>query len=163
MGKHEASVPEDTSGLVDIRATNIDELRSEAIGLFEEHWEELATDKGAMKLVPHWKQYYELEERDAIVALAAWMGDQMVGYSLSMVFRHLHYSELWCLQNDILFVKREYRRGGLGLKLIEATEEVARKLECGMILWHSKLDTTLGVLLEKRGYRIQDIIQSKML
>ncbi len=164
-GSAAGMAPDDTSGLIEIRPSNIGEMRemSERQELFEEHYQELATDKGLMRLSPNWKRYYALEEQDMVSVIAAWLGDEMVGYSVNLTFHHMHYADLKVMQNDVLFVTKDHRHTGAGLKLIEATEEMGRAMECGMVLFHSKLDTSLGLILEARGYQVQDVIQSKAL
>ena len=157
------TAPDDTSELFTLGPATINQMRDQSLSLLDEHYDELATDKDVMRLSPNWKKYYELEERDMIAGLGAWLGSEMVGYSMNLVFQHLHYQDLKVLQNDVLFVAKNHRDGGVGLKLIEATEELGRVHECDMILWHSKVGTALGVILERRGYKVQDVIQSKAL
>ena len=163
MGKPETEVPSGTADLVLVTNSNIDEMRKFADQLFEAHYEEIALHKGSMKLDPNWHRYYVLEEQDAVVCLAAWLGEEMVGYSVSILYEHMHYKDVLVMHNDVLFVKKEHRRGGLGIKLIEATEEMAKARECHVVLFHSKVDTPLGLILEARGYGVQDVMQSKVL
>jgi GNAT superfamily N-acetyltransferase len=152
-----------TQQVADIWTSDVDEMRRCAGQLFEDHWQEIALNKGVMTLSPNWKSYYELEERGQLVALAAWFGDELVGYSVSFVFPHSHYSQVSVMQNDVLFVDKAHRKGGLGLRLIAETENIAAERGCQVVLFHSKKDTTLGKILDRRGYGIQDIIHSKVI
>jgi GNAT superfamily N-acetyltransferase len=176
--------PDDTSDIFQITNSDINEMRELGDKLFEDHYQEVALNKKAMALDINWKRYYALEEQDAICCLAAWLGNELVGYSVNVIYQAMHYQQIKVLHNDVLFVAKQERQTGLGVKLIEATETAARYLECDVLLFHSKpgsdledyfgtkivvdgriqkLLTTLGRLLGVKGYRVQDIMHSKLL
>ncbi len=178
------TAPDDTSELFKITNSDINEMRSVADRMFVDHYQEIALNKGVMKLDINWHRYYALEEQDAVVCLAAWLGSEMVGYSVNVVYQHMHYQQVTVIHNDVLFVAKEHRGGGLGASLVEATETAGRYLECQVLLFHSKpgedleqvldmklkvdgmvkrLLTALGRLLGIRGYKVQDIMHSKLL
>ena len=183
-GSAAGMAPDDTSDLFKITNSDINEMRELADTLFVDHYEEIALNKKAMALDINWHRYYALEEQDAVVCLAAWLGNEIVGYSVNVVYQHMHYQQIKVLHNDVLFVAKQERRSGLGVKLVEATETAARYLECDVLLFHSKpgsdletyfgtkiivdgriqkLITTLGRLLGIKGYKVQDIMHSKLL
>ncbi len=177
---------QEKAGKVEVRPSNVNELRTigQESDLLKDHWQEIASNKELMVLNPNWVRYYELEERDQFAMLAAWDGEVMVGYSVNFVFQHLHYSALTVMSNDIFYVDRDYRAGGLGVRLLNETEKLAREMECGILLFHSKPGSDLaevlgakltvlgklkrllspfGRLLGHRGYGVEDIIHSKVL
>ena len=45
-----------------------------------------------------------------------------IGYSINFVSNHLLYADLKYCQNDLLFIKKEFRGGRVGLKFMKATE-----------------------------------------
>lgn len=155
--------PDDLREILEIRTSDVDEMRTHSEPLYRAHWDEIAINKGVMRLSPNWVSYYELEERDRLVILTAWAADQMIGYSISIEYQHLHYSGLTVFQNDVIFVLKEWRRTGVGRSLIEETENIARERGCHMMLFHSKADTALEAIMDARGYGVQDIIHSKVL
>ena len=178
------TVPDDISEVFDIRLSDINEMRGMAETMFEDHYQEIALHKSSMELDINWKRYYALEVQDAVVCLAAWLGCEMVGYSVNVIYQHMHYRNVRVCHNDVLYVAPEQRGGGLGVKLIEATESKARARDCHVILFHSKpgvdldeivttklrvdgtvvkLLTGLGRLLGIKGYQIQDIMHSRLL
>ena len=183
-GSAKGAAPDDCSDLIQITNSEINEMRELAEVMFENHYQEVALDKKVMKLDINWKRYYALEEQDAVCCLAAWLGNEMVGYSVNVIYQHMHYQDVKVIHNDVLFVAREHRGGGLGVKLIEATEIAGRYLECDVLLFHSKpgpdleqilaiklnvdgvlkrMLTALGRLLGVKGYKVQDIMHSKLL
>lgn len=131
--------------------------------LFREHYDEIALNKNVMKLLPNWEKYYELEKAGMILCIGAFLGEECIGYSINFFTNHMHYKELFYMQNDLLFVAEEHRKTRLGLDLIRATEKLAHAKGADLMLWHAKENTTLCSLMPRLGYKIQDIIYSKVL
>lgn len=140
---------------------------SEQIGqvgeLLREHWLELAKNKHLMVLKPDAEKYAQLERAGIVLALGAFDGDVMVGYSVSFVSQHLHYADLRYVHNDVLFIAKSHRHGRTGYRLIQATEQLAKARGAQMLVWHAKQDTPLDSLLPRLGYGVQDILYSKEL
>jgi predicted GNAT superfamily acetyltransferase len=132
-------------------------------GLLEAHWHESARNKHLMVLKPDVPRYQALEAAGALLSLVAYVDEAIVGYSVNIVSPHLHYADLLCAHNDVLFVAKEYRESPLGLKLIRDTERAAKARGVHLMLWHAKEDTTLASILPKMGCRVQEIIYTKEL
>ena len=142
--------------VVTIRSTSVAEIRERGQALLEEHYLEVATNPDLMRLAPAWEAYSRLQDDGALVALAAVRGDELIGYSIGMVVRHLHY-DLLVYQNDVLFVAAPHRKSRLGRQLIDASEAAAKDRGARAALWHAKPGSALCALLERRS-RVQDII-----
>lgn len=146
----------------DIRLSTIGEFRAAAGPLLLQHWQEIALHKELMVLDPHWERYEALDDAGVLLLLGAWVGDQMVGYSLNFVTEHLHYSGLTYSQNDVLFVAPTHR--GIGKQLIAETERMAKERGAKMQLWHAKEGSTLDRMLKhSEHYGVQDITYSRIL
>lgn len=148
--------------MAEIRRVSVDEMRTRAAALFAEHWAEIATHKHLMQVKPDWARYEELELRGMLLALAAFEGESMLGYSVSLMVRHPHYDMAMAI-NDLLFLAKARRQGSLGLRLIRETEQTARALGAKLLLWPAKERTNLAELCPRLGYRVQDIVFSKEL
>jgi GNAT superfamily N-acetyltransferase len=129
--------------------------------LLAAHREEITTDKALMQLAPDFDRYIAAQAAGHLLVLFAYCGDELVGYSCNIVHKHLHYSELTCSTNDLLFVAPDHRRGGLGLQLIKRTKQRAKELGARMVMWHAKPKTALAELLPRLGCRVQDIVFSE--
>lgn len=153
-----------TSTQVDFRLINFCDLQNSAVAadLFEQHYQEVALDKNLLKLDANWDSYKIMESSGRLMAIGAFSGELLIGYSVNIVMQALHYAKLLFCQNDLLFVAREYRNG-VGRKLIQHTEKLARERGVHLMLWHAKQATTLDRLLPRLGYNVQDIIYSKKL
>jgi GNAT superfamily N-acetyltransferase len=143
-----------TGSAVEIRMSSVDEMRKHGQALFDEHKAEL--EPGFPKLDPNWQGYYELELRHLLQILTAWDEDELVGYSICVLLPHLHYQDVLYAQHDILFVRKGYRRGTLGTRLISETEAAARERGAYCVMMHAKPGTTLEKLLPKLGYQTEE-------
>ena len=147
----------------EIRLCTLDEFKVKADPLFQEHYEEIALRKDLMELKPNWPMYEAIDQSGLLFIHLAMQGDVCIGYSMNLVTNHLHYADLKYSQNDVLFIKKEFRGGRIGLRLMKVTEDHARSLGCKVMLWHAKERTTLAALLPRMKYGVQDIIFSKEL
>jgi GNAT superfamily N-acetyltransferase len=148
---------------VEIRVEPVAEIiEGELWPLLVEHREELTTNKGLMELAPDVERYREAEANGAVLALIARAGSKVVGYSVNFVAPHIHYMRVRMAYNDVLFVDRAHR-ATLGLRLIHATEAAAKEHGVHVMAWHAKPDTHLSTILQRKGYRVQDIVYTREL
>ena len=159
--KSTATVNESRVPKTEIRLCTYDEFKVLGDPLFEEHYEEIARNKQVMKLKPNYQLYEALNSTGWLFIYVAMRDDVCIGYSMNIMMHHLHYADLRIAQNDILFVKKEFRGGRLGLRLLKATEDHASSEGCKLMLWHAKENTALAELLPKLKYGVQEIMYSK--
>ena len=144
-----------------IRPTTVAEIKEHAYDMLEEHRQELATHKHIMKLNPQFDKYLELEALGCLLGLAVEVDKKIVGYSATIIAPNMHYSDLVIASNDLIFLKKEYRKGRIGLALIRTTEKEAKERGAMCMLWHVKPQTAMSNLLERLGYKVQDIMYMK--
>ncbi|WP_343684015.1 GNAT family N-acetyltransferase [Asticcacaulis sp.] len=130
--------------------------------LLEAHRHELTTNPDLMQLEPRRGLYEALDARGVLLSLGLFDGDELVGYSVNIIDHNLHYGSVLVSQNDLLFVHPDYRHGRDGLRLIKATEDAARERGAHMVIWHAKPDTSFDALLPRLGYRVQDVMYSRV-
>lgn len=147
---------------MDIRPISVVEQLPRVSALLREHWAELALNKSLMVLSPNVEVYATLEAAGSIVALGAFDGEELIGYSVNLLTRHLHYSGLLTASNDVLFVRQDHR-GRVGPRLIRKTEKACNAAGAQILLWHAKPGTLLEQLLPRIGYGVQDIVYSRVL
>jgi GNAT superfamily N-acetyltransferase len=126
------------------------------------HYDEVALNKDLMVLSPDKDLYARMQDAGNLHCIGMFDNGTLVGYSLTFVVNHPHYSGLIVGQNDLLFVLQDYRLSGAGRKLVEETETQVAALGAKLMLWHAKKDTALDTMLSK-SYAVQDIIYSKEL
>lgn len=131
--------------------------------LLNENWEAVAKNKNIMLLSPDRDKYLQLSKNNQLICIAAKIDGVLVGYSVNILQHHLHYSDLFYCNNDVIFLCEDLRNTPLGLRLIRQTERVAKAKGAKLMLWHAKENTSLDKLLPKMGCKVQDIIYSKEL
>lgn len=139
------------------------ETFSDLSDVLTEHWEEVAKNKHLMVLKPDVERYLQLQSNGNLLTIIAYVNDKIVGYSCNILGNHLHYADLMCMSNDVLFIAKEYRNTPLGLRLIKRTEEEAKKRGVQLMLWHAKQNSTLDKILPRMKCKVQDIVYSKEL
>ena len=143
----------------------------EMLPLLEEHADELATHRKIMVVKPDMDKYATLETKGMLVSLGLFDdAGKLAGYSVTYLVNNMHYSDLLMAQNDVLFIRKDLRKGRWGVKLIIETEKLCRdrlKAIGGdrpiLMTWHGKPNTAFAELLPKLDYGVQDILFSKVL
>lgn len=148
-----------------IRACTLDEVLELGAPLFSEHYEEVATQhRDIMRLELHELRFRALEQQGMLLLLGAFVDGLLVGYSANVIANHLHYAGLVYAANAALFVAREHRGGGLGGRLIQRTEQLARDAGAQMIMWNAKTSSALDLILRDRdAYSVLDIVYARRL
>lgn len=166
-----------------VRRVSSELLRQQGGELFKAHYDEIARNKRVMQLRPDWQRYLALEEAGTLLCLGAFIGvgtheptcdpDEdcscgaapgvLVGYSVTFIAKHLHYSGLTYAQNDVLFVSQEHRKSRVGLELIYATEQAASAAGARLITWHAKQNTALERVLQHLHYGVHEVVFAKEL
>lgn len=149
--------------MLTIKCEKLKEVLPEIKELLQEHYEELTLNKGRIKLKPVWNQYFDMENTGKFFAIIARMDGVVVGYSGFILDRHLHYEDILVAANDVLFLKKEYRLGMTGIKLLKFSEKFMTDMGANKITWHIKHKNDFRNILYRMGYLDEDIIVGKML
>lgn len=130
--------------------------------LFNEHWEEIALDQDAIKLEPDYTTYATLAVQDALHLVTARSDGLIVGYHLSIIKPHLHYkSSLTCF-TDVFFLKKDYRKGVIGYKLLKFFRDSVKAKGVQKVYMGTKLHLDLGPMLERLGFHPIERIYSQV-
>ena len=137
------------------------QLKEQAAELFTQHFKELSID-GDRGLDIAWPVFEVMAKMGQLHAVGAFIGDALVGYTVSILCpRHLHYDYAY-VQNDVLFVAKEHRDGSVGGRLMAAVRSWGREHGAVEVMWHAKDDTELHRKLDKNGrFRLRDHIYSE--
>lgn len=138
-------------------------IKEELKSLLDKHYEELTLDKDVVKLDPIWSLYGELEEKNQFFLFTVRDEDVLVGYSAFFMKPHIHYKDLMVATNDVIFLKKEYRLGITGIKLLKYSEQKIKELGAKKITWHVKYLNDFRPILHRMGYSDEDVIVGKIL
>ena len=137
----------------------IDEMKE----LYLDHWEEIAGDKDIIKLNPNYELYTQMAKLGFIHLVTVRDEECLVGYHLSLVYPHMHYKDSLTAFTDIFFLKKEYRKGRIGINLFKYMEHSLRAKGVQKIYMGTKLKHDIGNLLERLGYTPIERLYTKIL
>lgn len=131
------------------------------LNLLYSHYREIAHFQD-IELKPDWQRYYKLEELGSIrIYTARNDADELIGYAIYFVGKNAHYRDSLQANQDILFLRKDYR--GAGGRLIKfADAELARE-GVQAVYQHVKAAHNFGPLLERMNYKLVDYIYVKRL
>lgn len=146
--------------LITVKAIVATEYADQMASLFIEHWKENESNLSSSAPVPMIDAYKSLEDSGYLVAFGAFDDDEMIGYCIAFVLPHLHYGFMYG-NHDVLFLRKDYRVGSTGLKLINRVEKKCKEMGAKFMLWHSKPNTTMDSLLIRTGAKLEETVYMK--
>lgn len=138
--------------------TFIEELK----GILPEHYDELCVTKD-FPLVPDYEAYGRLYMAGMLRCITVREDGNLIGYAIFTVNPHLHYKTCKTAFEDIYFLKKEYRKGRLGIRLFQFAEDVLKQEGVNRVVMHTKIHLDNSRLFEYLGYKWTDKIYTKIL
>lgn len=143
---------------------------SELVPLFALHDKELTLAPNIAPCAPRWEEYIAAEGAGVFHLITVRDDDRLVGYIMYFVRLHLHHATSLVGIVDIYWLHPNYRRGFVGLYLIDAMEQSMRQLKAKMVYLGYRASGTrnaklrgLGRVLKRKGYKAVDVIAYKVL
>lgn len=130
--------------------------------IFPEHYEELCVTKD-YQWEPNYEAYQQLASAGLLRTITCRANGELIGYIVFYITPHLHYKSCITATEDVYFVKKEYRRGRVGIKLFQYAEQVLKDRGVNRIVMHTKVHLDNSRLFEYLGYHQTDKIFTKML
>ena len=134
---------------IDIRRIDPFEYWDEISALGRRHALELATSDAWQHIDPKRAAYEAVSAAGLLHVLGAFDRKTLVGYSVSVRVDHPHLA-VTTLTNDLLYLDEDYRNGSAGLRLMRATEQIARDLGVNAMIWCAVAGSTLDDILMRR-------------
>jgi GNAT superfamily N-acetyltransferase len=131
--------------------------------LLIDHYEELTLNKSIVKLNPDWEEYNKLEQANKFILITVRLDSALIGYIAFFIKPHIHYKDLVVASNDVLYLKKEYRLGMTGVRMLKYAEQTVKELGANKITWHVKHSSDFRPILHRMGYFDEDIIVGKIL
>jgi GNAT superfamily N-acetyltransferase len=130
--------------------------------LYPAHYEELSVTK-EFPLDPDYEAYERLAKAKMLRFITCRIDGEPVGYIVFIIQPHLHYRTCLTAFEDIYFIKKEYRRGRIGIKLFQYAEKVLKERGVNRIIYGTKLHLDNSRLFEYLGYKQTDKVFTKLL
>ncbi len=129
------------------------QVESEIRELVDAHWKELAMFKDRIPLDIDWDHYRACEDRGILQVTTAREGPDLVGYWISVVNIHPHYKSTKFAFQDSYFLLPKYRKGNVGIGLLEAMQRNVREMGAQAIIGSDKEHLTMSALFGWCGYK----------
>lgn len=140
----------------------VGEVIEDIQALIVPHYDEVARYQDKVDLDPIYTKYYDLEEKGFLCIITARDKFQnLVGYTIYMMQEHMHYSNHVVANNDLSYMKPEYRHKGLASEMYTKAEEVLKQLGCHQILIGMKTNSTFKGTMEGLGFEPFELLMSK--
>lgn len=90
---------------------------------------------------------------------------ELIGYEVCLVGPNLHYQDSIQAKQDVLYLAPEWRKGRLGLRLVDYADGMLRNEGTQVNYQHvkAKAGQNFGPALERMGYELVDLIYAKRL
>jgi len=126
--------------------------------LLSANWAETGFD---FPFAPDVGMYQRLFDAGIVFAVAAFSGQEIVGYCTVCVTPHAHNPSILVAANDALFVAPARRNSLVAGRLIHAAEAEAKRRGASRFSWHCRAGTPLAEVLERHGYSPIDTVVMK--
>jgi GNAT superfamily N-acetyltransferase len=131
-------------------------------GVLPEHYDELCVTKD-FPLMPDYEAYGRLHVAGMLRCITVREDNELIGYALFIVHPHLHYKSCITAFEDIYFLKKEHRKGRVGIRLFQFVEDVLKREGVHRIIMHTKIHMDNTRLFEYLGYKLTDKLFTKIL
>jgi len=143
-----------------VEELTIEQLRSLSAEMLPRHYAEVNRPAPAID----WESFERLELAGMTIALGAYVGDELVGYSLSFApLNHLHYSGERFVHCDLFYVEKSWRGRQPGFpdtignmlraEMLRAADRFDAKL-----CWRAKPGSPMAFWLERHGCSMEEIV-----
>lgn len=122
------------------------------------HWAEVGLD---FEFDPDIDVYARMAELGMLFAVAAFDGENIVGYCTVTVMAHPHNKRVIFGSNDALFVHPDYRAGLVSGRIILTAQAEAKRRGATKFMWHCRAGTPLATMFERHGYEPVDMVVMK--
>jgi len=130
----------------------------EIVPLLHDHYVEIATYRD-IPLAVDTEVYEQINTSGNLRLYTARVDGELIGYACFMLKHNPHYSTSLQAVADVVFIAEAYRRGRLGLKLLQYSDDELTRDGAQVVYHHVKLvHPALGKLLEHIGYEAIETI-----
>jgi hypothetical protein len=120
--------------------------------LLKLHWEELANNKDIKALDPDYATYLCLNEINVVRVFTVRIDTKLVGYSIWIVNKHLHYKTWVYAVADVYWLHPDQRKTGVSYDFFFKTEDWLKSLGVKAIVVQDKLNHSHTSFFNRLGY-----------
>jgi GNAT superfamily N-acetyltransferase len=128
--------------------------------IYPQHYQELTVSRN-FPLMPDYERYANLAKSGILKLLTVRNDAELIGYTIMLVSTALHYKTCVVAHEDLYFVKPEYRKGRVGIKMFKFVEDEMKKIGVDRIVMGTKVYADNSKLFEYLGYRFYEKLYTK--
>jgi GNAT superfamily N-acetyltransferase len=126
------------------------------------HWDELELNKDKVFLKPDVDKYLALQQAGCLYNIVVYKDELIIGYSIILLFSHIHHADHQYANVDVVYVHPEYRHSTIGARLLVITEQLAKDNGASVIMHHAKPYVPMIIKpLEKLNYQLYELVYGK--
>lgn len=123
-------------------------------------WDEVDHRRKTSILDVDFSRYLQLDAAGIHYAVVAFDGNELIGYNSMLIAESPHNREMTAT-TDTIFIKKEYRKGGLGTQMIKIAEEEAKKRGATNIMVTFKNSDSHPEIVKELGFFSYETIYAK--
>lgn len=135
----------------------------ELIPFTKPHWEELGLDHADVPVDIGFEAYAEHERAGRLHLITVRDYGTLIGYITAIITPMLHYNGTLHAITDLYYLKPDYRKAKIGVKLFQFAERQYRQLGVVKIITATKLHLNHSELFEGLGYRPTELTFTKVI
>ena len=140
--------------MIQIEVDSFEKSIPELGAIHEEHYQEIAEHKDQIPLDFDYEQYVNLEKEGKLLFISVRDEGKLIGYFQAIISPHLHYKSSLTAWTDIYFLKKDYRKGGLGRKLFKKAIEEVNGRGVQRFYIGCKVKHDIGPILTRLGFEV---------
>lgn len=137
-------------------------VEPELQAIYPEHYEELTVSKN-FPLDPDYERYRKMSQMGILKLYTCRDDGVLIGYVVMVVGPGLHYKTCMVAHEDLYYLKKDYRKGRLGIKMFQYVEEELKKIGIDRVVMGTKVYSDNSRLFEYLGYRFYEKLYTKEL
>lgn len=138
-----------------------DDVIDEIKPLLDWHWEEVAIYKDKIKFKADYSKYEDMQDSGHLHIVTVRDEDMLVGYFISFLMDHPHYSDHKYALNDILYLHPDYRHADVACGMFEYAEKDLKSKGVSVMVVHMKTQFPFKTLCEVQGFEMAEYNYSK--
>ena len=140
------------------QSETVQECLLDMLDMLDAHYQEITTHKHLTKLKPDYEAYLEMEKDDAIRVFTVRTDDgELIGYFVTFIQPHIHYSDCIYAMNDILYIHPDHRGGTIAYRLFKkAIQDLRDNTKANIFCIHMKVEYPFRGLLTKLDFQLTE-------
>ena len=131
--------------------------------LLEAHYKEIGLYNDKVVFDPDIEMYASLCKAGMLYILSAREGSKLVGYCVFFLQNSLHYKAISSAHNDVFYIRPEYRKGFIGVRLLKKAEVALKDMGVDVLWCSFKTYAPLDSLFKRLGWDFSEKVYSKYL